>query len=109
MDPTSPLRARLKPVLAGSIVGVLEISATYPLEYVKRQLQLQQASSPLARAAAVAFTSPAHVVLHTVRMRGPLGLYCGFSSFVVFAGPKSAIRWGSFDALSTTARTSGLS
>ena len=98
-------RARLKPVLAGSIVGILEISATYPLEFVKRTLQLQQRASPLSRASAVCFAGPLQCVLHTVRAHGPFGLYTGFSSFVVFAGPKSAIRWGTFEALSSTTKT----
>ena len=34
------------PVLAGWIAGSLEIVVTYPLEFVKTQLQLQVTSSP---------------------------------------------------------------
>eukprot|EP00962_Isochrysis_galbana_P016016 scaffold4577_cov135-Isochrysis_galbana.AAC.4 len=96
----------LKPVLVGSVVGVLEISVTYPLEFLKRTLQLQQQASPLSRAAALSFRGPVHCALHTLHTHGPLGLYVGFSSFVVFAGPRSAIRWGSFETLRSAADAS---
>jgi hypothetical protein len=55
------------------MVGVLEISVTYPLEFVKRTLQLQQQSSPLSRAATISFRGPVHCVLHTLRLHGPSG------------------------------------
>ena len=73
------------PVLAGAIVGVAEITVTFPLEFVKRQLQLQQQASALSQAAPVTFQGPLHVIRYTVRTHGPRGLYCGFSSFIAFA------------------------
>ena len=45
------------PVLAGWIAGSLEIVVTYPLEFVKTQLQLQVTSS--ARAGPRALTTQA--------------------------------------------------
>jgi solute carrier family 25 citrate transporter 1 len=93
-------------VAVGGVVGVLEISVTYPLEFLKRTLQLQQQASPLSRAAAVSFRGPIHCALYTLRTHGPLGLYVGFSSFVAFAGPRSAIRWGAYETLRSTAGAS---
>ena len=95
------------PVLSGMTVGVMEISITFPLEFVKRQLQLQQQASALSRAAAVHFTGPLHCALHTLRTNGPTGLYCGFSSFIVFAGPKAAIKFSVFDGLMAFSRRNG--
>lgn len=96
------------PIFTGSIVGILEIAVTFPFEYVKRQLQLQQQSSALARAAPVHFAGPFHCAHYTIHTQGLRGLYVGFSPFFVFSGPKSAMRWGSFEALSSIAGTSGL-
>ena len=88
------------PISSGTLVGCIEICFTFPFEYVKRQLQLQQQSSALARAATVRFTGPVHCTVHTVRMHGVRGLYVGFPPFFVFAGPRSAIRFYAFEALS---------
>jgi len=88
------------PIITGAVVGATEISVTFPLEFVKRQLQLQQQASALSRAASVQFKGPLHCISHTVRTYGPTGLYCGFASFIVFAPPKAAIKFGIFEGLS---------
>jgi solute carrier family 25 citrate transporter 1 len=51
-----------------------------------------------------AFRGPIHCLTTTVRERGFAGLYRGGSAWVLFAGPRSAVRFGTFEALSTTAR-----
>ena len=91
------------PILTGSIVGCTEICFTFPFEYVKRQLQLQQQSSKLARAASVHFSGPLHCARFTVATRGVRGLYTGFQPFFLFAGPRSAVRFYAFEALSSLA------
>ena len=92
------------PVLTGWTVGCIEICLTHPLEFVKRTLQLQQQASALHRAASITYSSPLECVVHTVRMHGVRGLYCGFKPFMILAGPRSAIRWSAYDALSSAMR-----
>ena len=88
------------PVTAGAVVGTVEIAVTFPLEFVKRQMQLQQLASPRALNSAVkTFHSPWHCATLTLHNKGLRGLYAGFSGWVLFAGPRSAIRFGTFDAL----------
>jgi len=97
------------PALAGWIAGTMEISVTYPIEYVKTQLQLQQAASSIYAASACdRFSGPLDCAAKTVRERGVLGLYRGGASWVVFAGPRSAVRFATFDALSGLSRQRGL-
>lgn len=68
-------------------------------EYVKTQLQLQQEASSLF-AGADRYRSSFHCASVTVRERGLLGLYRGGASWFLFAGPRSAVRFGTFEALS---------
>ena len=162
------------PVLAGWIAGSLEIVVTYPLEFVKTQLQLQVTSStasarsglttchrlfiltltaaywPLATdhwplttdhclltlqvassalySTETRYTGTLDCISRTVRgqhgplgpnlipnpnlsprpsqvrgQHGPLGLYQGGASWLVAAGPRAAVRFGSFGALSDSA------
>ena len=95
------------PILAGATAGCLEISVTFPFEYVKTQLQLQQEASNLF-AGADRYRSSLHCASVTVRERGLLGLYRGGASWFLFAGPRSAVRFGAFDALSGAASRRGL-
>ena len=97
------------PITAGTIVGVSEICVTFPLEFIKRTLQLQQQSSALARAAPVQFNGPIHCAVLTVQTHGLRGLYTGFTSFFLFAGPRSAVRFYAFEALSALVGTDHLS
>ena len=90
------------PVLAGWIAGSLEIVVTYPLEYVKTQLQLQVTSSALY-STETRYTGSLDCISRTVRAHGPLGLYQGGASWLAAAGPRAAVRFGSFEALSNSA------
>eukprot|EP00964_Phaeocystis_antarctica_P123133 scaffold86790_cov73-Phaeocystis_antarctica.AAC.5 len=91
------------PVLAGWIAGSLEIVVTYPLEFVKTQLQLQVTSSALY-STETRYTGTLDCIRRTVRgQHGPLGLYQGGASWLVAAGPRAAVRFGSFGALSDSA------
>ena len=86
------------PVLAGTVAGSLEIFVTYPIEYVKTQLQLQVASSALYTAE-TRYTGTVDCLVRTVRAHGPIGLYQGGASWLVAAGPRAAVRFGAFEAL----------
>ena len=77
------------PVAAGMVAGSLEICVTYPMEYVKTALQLQQEASTLF-AGEGRYRSVWHCVRETVRQDGFLGLYRGGASWILFAGPRSA-------------------
>lgn len=82
-----------KAVLAGGISGGIEICITYPTEYVKTQLQLDQ------RSAKPRFTGIGDVVKQTVKQNGFFGLYRGLSVLLIGSIPKSAVRFGAFEML----------
>lgn len=83
------------PFLSGGIAGGLEILATFPLEYVKVQLQLREAVEGGPR-----FKDPIDCVAQTLRNRGPCGLYVGLPPWLTFALPRSAIRFTTFERVS---------
>lgn len=96
------------PVLAGWLAGSFEIVLTYPLEYVKTQLQLQQRASTInAGTGSGGYSSAAHCLSHTVREHGVPGLYRGGSAWVLFAGPRSAVRFTAFQQLTASAHSRG--
>ncbi|XP_022105121.1 tricarboxylate transport protein, mitochondrial-like [Acanthaster planci] len=77
-----------KAILAGGIAGGIEICITFPTEYVKTQLQLDERSAkPLYR-------GPIHCVKYTVQNHGFFGLYRGLSPLLYGSIPKAAIRFG---------------
>lgn len=82
-----------KGILAGGITGGMEICITYPTEYVKTQLQLDQ------RSAKPRFNGIADVVRQTIKTNGVLGLYRGLSVLIYGSIPKSAVRFGAFEEL----------
>ena len=96
-----------RPATAGWITGSLEILVTYPLEFVKTQLQLQQQASAMY-AGADRYRGASDCFFRTLRERGPLGLYRGGSAWIIFAGPRSATRFTTFEACMGTARRHGL-
>ena len=71
---------------AGGIAGGLEIMITFPTEYVKTQLQLDE------RSAKPRFKGPLHCVSLTVKEHGVLGLYRGLSSLLYGSIPKASVR-----------------
>ena len=70
----------------GGITGGIEICITFPTEYVKTQLQLDE------RSAKPRYTGIADVVKQTVRGHGFFGLYRGLSVLIYGSIPKSAVR-----------------
>ncbi|CAM9366730.1 unnamed protein product [Ectocarpus fasciculatus] len=83
------------PFLSGGIAGGLEICLTFPFEYVKVQLQLQEKGKGTPR-----FKGPLHCATQTLRHSGVLGLYVGLPPWLTFALPRSAIRFTTFERVS---------
>ncbi|XP_072326096.1 tricarboxylate transport protein, mitochondrial-like [Scyliorhinus torazame] len=83
----------LKAILAGGLAGGIEICITYPTEYVKTQLQLDEQATPPR------YKGVIDCVQLTVRDYGVKGLYRGLSSLIYGSIPKSAVRFGMFEFL----------
>jgi hypothetical protein len=77
-------------VFLGGITGGIEICITFPTEFVKTQLQLDEGSS--RRGEARQFNGVIDCVKKTVRSRGFFGLYRGLSVLLYGSIPKSAVR-----------------
>ncbi|XP_064460238.1 tricarboxylate transport protein, mitochondrial-like [Ornithodoros turicata] len=88
-----PSTKTTKGIIAGGITGGIEICITFPTEYVKTQLQLDE------RSAKPRYNGIMDVVRQTVRGHGVSGLYRGLSVLVYGSVPKSAVRFGAFEAL----------
>ncbi|KAJ8380331.1 hypothetical protein SKAU_G00011090 [Synaphobranchus kaupii] len=87
-----------KAILAGGIAGGIEICITFPTEYVKTQLQLDERANPPR------YRGIADCVKQTVHSHGVTGLYRGLSSLLYGSIPKSAVRFGMFEFLSNQMR-----
>uniref|UniRef100_A0A1B6FNZ3 Citrate transport protein n=1 Tax=Cuerna arida TaxID=1464854 RepID=A0A1B6FNZ3_9HEMI len=83
----------LKGIISGGITGAIEICITFPTEYVKTQLQLDEKRGPKQ------YNGIADCVKKTVRQHGFFGLYRGLSVLLYGSIPKSAVRFGSFETL----------
>jgi solute carrier family 25 citrate transporter 1 len=79
----------IKGVIAGGITGGIEICITYPTEYVKTQLQLDEKVGK--------FKGIADCAKQTVNERGVRGLYRGLPILLLGSIPKSAVRFGAFE------------
>lgn len=82
----------IKGIIAGGITGGIEICITFPTEYVKTQLQLDEKSG-----SAKQYSGIADCVKKTVRNHGFFGLYRGLSVLLYGSIPKSAVRFGAFE------------
>lgn len=87
-----------KAILAGGIAGGIEICITFPTEYVKTQLQLDEKANPPK------YRGIGDCVKQTVSSHGVRGLYRGLSSLLYGSIPKSAVRFGMFEFLSNFAK-----
>ena len=72
--------------VSGGIAGGLEILCTFPTEYIKTQLQLDE------KAAVPKYTGPVDCAVKTVKGHGFWGLYRGLSSLLYGSIPKASIR-----------------
>lgn len=87
----------LKGIVAGALTGIIEISVTYPTEYIKTQLQLDEKSSQ--GTVGKKYAGIVDCARQTVKDHGFLGLYRGMTVLLVGTVPKSAIRFGAFEGL----------
>jgi len=77
-------------IFLGGITGGIEICITFPTEFVKTQLQLDEGSS--RRGEARQYNGVIDCVKKTVRTRGFFGLYRGLSVLLYGSIPKSGVR-----------------
>uniref|UniRef100_A0AAY4EAE6 Tricarboxylate transport protein n=1 Tax=Denticeps clupeoides TaxID=299321 RepID=A0AAY4EAE6_9TELE len=84
--------------VSGGIAGGIEICITFPTEYVKTQLQLDEKANPPR------YKGIVDCVKQTVNNHGVRGLYRGLSSLVYGSIPKAAVRFGVFEFLSNKMR-----
>ncbi|KAF5284191.1 hypothetical protein FQR65_LT00191 [Abscondita terminalis] len=82
----------VKGIIAGGITGGIEICITFPTEYVKTQLQLDEKGGQKK------YTGILDCVKKTVKGHGFFGLYRGLSVLLYGSIPKSAVRFGAFEA-----------
>ncbi|KAB7496380.1 Tricarboxylate transport protein, mitochondrial [Armadillidium nasatum] len=85
----------LKGIIAGGITGGIEICITFPTEYVKTQLQLDEKTKTGVKQ----YNGIVDCVKKTVKTHGFLGLYRGLSVLLYGSIPKSAVRFGAFEEL----------
>uniref|UniRef100_T1J6I0 Citrate transport protein n=1 Tax=Strigamia maritima TaxID=126957 RepID=T1J6I0_STRMM len=81
-----PSQKSLKGVIAGGITGGIEICITFPTEFVKTQLQLDERAGKTRQ-----YSGIVDCVQKTVKSRGVLGLYRGLSVLVYGSVPKSGL------------------
>ena len=93
--PKSGLAANktFKGITIGGLTGAIEILITFPTEYVKTQLQLDE------RSAKPKYSGPIDCVKQTLKGHGFFGLYRGLSVLLYGSIPKSACRFGTFEFL----------
>lgn len=82
----------VKGIIAGGITGGIEICITFPTEYVKTQLQLDEKGGQKQ------YSGIWDCCKKTVKNHGFFGLYRGLSVLLYGSIPKSAVRFGSFEA-----------
>uniref|UniRef100_A0AC35U311 Tricarboxylate transport protein, mitochondrial n=1 Tax=Rhabditophanes sp. KR3021 TaxID=114890 RepID=A0AC35U311_9BILA len=89
----APSDKTIKGIVIGGLTGAIEICITYPTEYVKTQLQLDE------RSAVPKYKGPIDCAKQTVKAHGAGGLYRGLSVLLYGSIPKSSFRFGTFEYL----------
>lgn len=84
--------------VAGAVAGGIEAATTYPFEFAKTRVQLQNESSQLRP------RNPFLVVSEVFRREGARALYKGCSSLIIGSMGKDAVRFLSFDAIKNAYR-----
>jgi len=87
----------VKTVIKGFLTGGTQASLTYPLDFLKTQLQLQSKTSP-------EFSGMAECAKKTVQKHGVRALYTGAGARIVGAGFQQMFRWGTYTNLVNLAR-----
>lgn len=93
--PKNESKNPLKNLLVGGAAASLEASVTYPVDFIKTELQLHQ----LGKAGAPPFKGMIGCAVWTVQNKGFFSLYRGMSTLVIGAMPKGAVRFAAFGQL----------
>jgi len=80
----------IKSIISGGITGGIEISITYPTEYLKTKMQLYKEFSQKGLA---------YTIRDTYQKDGIRGFYRGLPVLLFFSIPKTGVRFGSNQAL----------
>ena len=78
--------------IEGGLVGAIEISCTYPTEYIKTVMQLDKQKNALGTIGCAK---------DTYKSRGFFGFYRGYTALLIFSMPKNAVRFSAFEFAST--------
>ena len=78
-----------KTIVKGFLTGGTQATITYPVEFIKTQLQLQSKTNPQ-------FTGMADCAKQTIAKHGLAGLYTGAPARILGAGCQQMCRWGAF-------------
>lgn len=89
--PAGGTKKGFKGIVAGGMTGAIEICITYPTEFVKTHLQLDEKGDRKQ------YTGIIDCVKKTVNKYGFFGLYRGMSILLYGAIPKFGIRFGAFE------------
>ena len=83
-------------LLAGCVAGSLEATATWPLEYIKTQMQTKRKVPVKGGFVSVPqpYTSIYAGLRYTVRTTGALSLFTGLTPTLLLSAPKAGIRFG---------------
>ena len=93
-------RDPLLTLVAGCLAGGIEATATWPLEYIKTQMQAKRKivvrSGPASGVVSVPqpYTTIVGGITHTVRTNGFFSLYTGLTPTLLLSLPKVGIRFG---------------
>jgi len=83
----------LEGIIAGGISGGIEIMISYPTEFVKTQLQLQEKQ----KSGSLKYNGVIDCVKKTIKEKGFFGLYRGLSPLLYMSVPKVAVRFGAYE------------
>nr|CAD2137746.1 unnamed protein product [Meloidogyne enterolobii] len=93
-----PSEKTTKGIVIGGVTGGIEICITYPTEYVKTQLQLDE------RSAVPRFKGQLIVLNRLIKVKDFLDFIEDFLFFCIYGSiPKSSVRFGAFESLKSRA------
>ncbi|OVA16940.1 Mitochondrial carrier protein [Macleaya cordata] len=89
-------------MLAGSVAGMVEHMAMFPVDTLKTRMQMLGAAPSSSCAAAAASSSHSHhqigrLLASIMRTEGPLGLYRGIGAMGLGAGPAHAVHFSVYE------------
>ena len=87
-DKTKPKVNPFISFIIGGMVGGIEISCTYPTEYLKTVMQLDKSKNSLGLVG---------LAKETFRNNGFFGFYRGYTALLLFSMPKTSVRFAAFE------------